>query len=43
MKLAKLYTGAKALTGEDGKIDQTKVDEKTAWRMRKLTLMRPRT
>jgi hypothetical protein len=28
-EISKLYTGAKALTGEDGKIDQTKVDEKT--------------
>jgi hypothetical protein len=29
-EISKLYTGAKALTGEDGKIDQTKVDEKAA-------------
>jgi hypothetical protein len=29
-EISKLYTGAKALTGDDGKIDQTKVDEKTA-------------
>jgi len=29
-EISKLFTGAKALTGDDGKIDQTKVDEKTA-------------
>ncbi len=29
-EISKLYTGAKALTGEDGKIDQAKVDEKAA-------------
>ena len=29
-QISKLYTGAKELTGEDGKIDQTKVDEKAA-------------
>jgi hypothetical protein len=29
-EISKLFTGAKELTGEDGKIDQTKVDEKTA-------------
>jgi hypothetical protein len=29
-EISKLYTGAKELLGEDGKIDQTKVDEKTA-------------
>jgi hypothetical protein len=27
-EISKLYTGAKALTGDDGKIDQTKVDDK---------------
>jgi hypothetical protein len=29
-EISKLFTGAKDLVGEDGKIDQTKVDEKTA-------------
>jgi hypothetical protein len=29
-QINKLFTGAKDLVGEDGKIDQTKVDEKTA-------------
>jgi len=29
-EISKLYTGAKKLTGDDGKIDQTKVDEKAA-------------
>jgi hypothetical protein len=29
-EISKLYTGAKDLVGEDGKIDQAKVDEKTA-------------
>jgi hypothetical protein len=29
-EISKLFTGAKELTGEDGKIDQTKVDEKAA-------------
>jgi hypothetical protein len=29
-EISKLFTGAKALTGDDGKIDQTKVDEKAA-------------
>jgi hypothetical protein len=29
-EISKLFTDAKVLTGEDGKIDQTKVDEKTA-------------
>ena len=29
-EISKLFTGAKDLVGEDGKIDQTKLDEKTA-------------
>jgi hypothetical protein len=29
-EISKLFTGAKDLVGDDGKIDQTKVDEKTA-------------
>jgi len=29
-EISKLFTGAKDLVGEDGKIDQTKIDEKTA-------------
>jgi hypothetical protein len=29
-EISKLYTGAKKLTGDDGKIDQAKVDEKAA-------------
>jgi hypothetical protein len=29
-EISKLFTGAKALTGDDGKIDQTKVDDKAA-------------